>query len=70
VGLRNALAIAELALTVVLLIAGGLLLRSYDNVLAIDPGFNPDNLLVAETLLPPSKYTTDEVRADFYAGAR
>ena len=54
--LRSTLVVAELTLTVVLLVAAGLLLRSYANVLAVNPGFNPRNLLVAETPLPPSKY--------------
>ena len=64
--LRSALVIAELALTVVLLVAAGLLLRSYANVLAVDPGFNPRNLLVVETSLPPSKYQETGRRDAFY----
>jgi uncharacterized protein len=32
------------------------------NVLAVDPGFQPQNLLIAETVLPPSKYATLESR--------
>jgi putative ABC transport system permease protein len=64
--LRNALVVAELTLTVVLLVAAGLLLRSYANVLAADPGFNPRNLLVVETSLPPSKYEQTARRDAFY----
>ena len=65
--LRNALVVAELTLTVVLLVAAGLLLRSYANVLAVDPGFNPHNLLVVETSLPPSKYEQGDRRNAFYS---
>jgi putative ABC transport system permease protein len=64
--LRSALVVAELTLTVVLLVAAGLLLRSYANVLAVDPGFNPRNLLVMETSLPPSKYEQTDRRDAFY----
>jgi predicted permease len=64
--LRNTLVVAELTLTVVLLVAAGLLLRSYANVLAVDPGFNPRNLLVVETALPPSKYGQADRRDAFY----
>ena len=52
----------------VLLIAAGLLLRSYANVLRVPPGFNPDHLLMAETVLPPSKYRTAAARSTFYDG--
>jgi predicted permease len=64
--LRNALVVAELTLTVVLLVAAGLLLRSYANVLAADPGFEPGNLLVVETSLSPSKYEQTARRDSFY----
>jgi hypothetical protein len=50
--LRNTLVVTELALTVVLLAAAGLLLRSYVAVLGADPGFSPRNMPVAETVLP------------------
>jgi predicted permease len=63
---RNGLVVAEVTLTVVLLVAAGLLLRSYAKVLAADPGFNPYKLLIAETVLPPSKYGTPESRSAFY----
>jgi putative ABC transport system permease protein len=65
--LRSALVVAEMTLTVVLLVAAGLLLRSYAKALAVDPGFQPQNLLIAETVLPPSKYATLESRSAFYA---
>ncbi len=54
--LRTTLVVAEIALTVVLLAGAGLLLRSYANVLAVDPGFDAEGLLVAETVLPESRY--------------
>ena len=59
--------VGEIALTVVLLTAASLLLRSYAAVLAVDPGFTPDRLLVADTELSPSKYADAPRRAAFYA---
>ena len=42
-------------MTVVLLAGAGLLLRSYAQVLAVDPGFEAEGLLVAETVLPEAR---------------
>jgi predicted permease len=64
--MRNALVVAEITLTVVLLAAAGLLLRSYTAVLAVDPGFRADHLLLVETPLAPSKYGKLEARTDYY----
>jgi predicted permease len=64
--MRSALVVAEITFTVVLLAAAGLLLRSYAAVLAVDPGFRADNLLVVETTLAPSKYRDLAARNDFY----
>ncbi len=64
--MRNALVVAEIMLTVVLLAAAGLLLRSYTAVLAVDPGFRTDHLLVAETPLSPSKYPELAQRSELY----
>jgi putative ABC transport system permease protein len=63
---RNGLVVAEITLTVVLLAAAGLLLRSYTAVLAVDPGFKADHLLLVETPLAPSKYGKLEERTDNY----
>jgi putative ABC transport system permease protein len=65
---RNALVTGEIALTVMLLAAAGLLLRSYARLLDVDPGFRPDHLLVAETDWSPSKYGDAASRKAFYAG--
>jgi predicted permease len=63
---RRTLVVAELTMTVVLLVAAGLLFRSYANVLALDPGFDPRGVLIAETVLPPTTYATYESRQAFY----
>jgi putative ABC transport system permease protein len=64
--MRDGLVVAEITLTVVLLATAGLLLRSYAEILAADPGFRPENLLVAETVLSPSQYGEPAARSTFY----
>jgi predicted permease len=64
--LRTALVAAEIALTVVLLAGAGLLLRSYAAVLAVDPGFDAEGVLLAETVLPDSRYSNPPDRDAFY----
>lgn len=64
----NALVVGEIALTVVLLAAAGLLLRSYADLLDVDPGFRPDHLLLAETGLSPARFGDAASRRSFYAG--
>jgi len=49
---RNALVVAEFALSLVLLIGAGLLLRSFFTLLNVHPGFDPHNALVARIWLP------------------
>jgi predicted permease len=50
--LRHALVIGELALSLVLLIAAGLLLRSFWDLFKVQPGFNPSRVTAIETWLP------------------
>jgi putative ABC transport system permease protein len=64
--LRTGLVVAEIALTVVLLAGAGLLLRSYQAVLAVDPGFDAEGLLVVEAVLTPSRYPAPADRDAFY----
>ena len=53
--LRGLLVAAECALAVVLLISAGLLIHSFVRMLAVDPGFRPEGLLVARIALPPNQ---------------
>ena len=62
---RGTLVVAEIMFTVMLLAVAGLLLRSYAAVLAVDVGFQPDNLLIAETPLSRS-YADKAARDDYY----
>jgi putative ABC transport system permease protein len=57
---RQALVVTELALSLVLMVAAGLLLRSFWDLFAVQPGFNPDRVMAIETWLPgPNDPTTD-----------
>jgi putative ABC transport system permease protein len=50
--LADAFVVAQFALSIVLLVAGGLLLRSLANLRAVDPGFRSENVLVGRIALP------------------
>lgn len=49
---RSGLVVLEFALSLILMIAGGLLLRSFGRLLEVNPGFNSDNVLIARIWLP------------------
>jgi putative ABC transport system permease protein len=65
---RSSLVVAEITIAVVLLAAAGLLLRSYAAVINVDPGFEPQNLLIAQTVLSPTSYSDAAKRSAFYDG--
>jgi putative ABC transport system permease protein len=57
--LRSTLVVAEIAIALVLLTTAGAFLRSYQKMLAVDPGYHPDHVLVADYRLPLDQYPTD-----------
>jgi predicted permease len=59
--LRRLLVIAELAISVVVLIVAGLLLRSFIRLQNVSPGFNPGNVLTLELTLGGDKYKDAKV---------
>ncbi len=64
--LRSALVIAEVAVSVVLLISSGLLARALWRIRSIDPGFRTEGVLTLRTALPMPKYERTAVRQAFY----
>jgi putative ABC transport system permease protein len=65
--LRDALVVSEVALAIVLLAGAALMLRSFEKLLHLDPGFRADHLLVVRTPLPRQKYQAFALRAAFYS---
>ena len=63
---RGWLVVTELALAVVLLLAAGLLVRSFNKLLAINLGFDRDNVLTARISLPRSAYKEPAQTKAFY----
>src|SRR6202000_2292511 len=57
---RKILVIGELSLSLVLMVAAGLLLRSFWDLFKVQPGFNPDRVMAIQTWLPgPNDPTMD-----------
>ncbi len=60
---RQVLVISELALSLVLMVAAGLLLRSFWDLFKVQPGFNPDRVMAVQTWLPgPNDPSADVYR--------
>ena len=57
---RNVLASAEIALALVLLVAAGLLLRSFSKLTEVSPGFQVEHMVKAEVALPRAQYATPQ----------
>jgi len=64
--LRSLLVVGQVALSVLLLIGAGLLLRSFVALRGLDPGFDPRNVLSLRVSLPSSHYPTDARRTQFF----
>jgi putative ABC transport system permease protein len=64
--LRNGLVVAEVALSLMLLVGAGLLMRSFVELQRVDLGLNPDNILVARLPLPRGQYQTATAVHQFF----
>ena len=64
--LRQALVVAEIALSVVLLLGAGLLMRSFLNLQRTDLGFDPKGVLTMRLTLPQQKYRSGEAITSFF----
>jgi putative ABC transport system permease protein len=63
---RSVLVIAEVALSLVLLVGGGLMLKSFRRLQAVNPGVNPNNALTMQITLPRHQYHDDSQVIAFY----
>ncbi len=63
--LRASLLVAEVSLSLVVLIASGLLLTSFARLQRVEPGFEPEGLFTAQLALPPDRYPREKLVA-FY----
>ncbi len=57
---RSTLVVTEVAVSLVLLIGAGLVVKSFVRLMKVDPGFDPDRLLVFSVGLPPSAATAQQ----------
>jgi putative ABC transport system permease protein len=63
--LRSALVVGEIAIALALLVASGLLLRSFEKMRAVNLGFRPDHVLTASYSLPQKQYATQAAVDEF-----
>ena len=64
--LRRGLVVSQIALSLVLIISAGLLIRSFARMRAVDPGFVAEQLLTARIELSPVRYRSNEQVRAFY----
>ena len=63
---RQIMVIGEIALSVVLIVGGGLMIRTVQRIMSIDPGFQSDGVLTMELSVPPSRYADDARISGFF----
>jgi putative ABC transport system permease protein len=62
----SVLVVVEVALAVVLLVGGGLMLKSFVRLIRVDPGFNPHQVLRLDLSLPDLRYREPQKQRTFY----
>ncbi len=63
---RGGFVVAQVALSLLLLVSAGLLIRSFDKLLRVDVGFKPEQLLTLEYRLPRTKYKETPAQWNFH----
>jgi putative ABC transport system permease protein len=65
--IRQAFVVGEIALAVVLLVGAGLMIRSFDSLRGVNPGFDARNVLTGRVTIPTRRYPNDAKRIEFFA---
>ena len=65
--IRSGLLVAEVAMSLVLLVGAALLLRSFDRLIHVDPGFRPEQVLAFRVALPNNAYPQDQHKIAFFS---
>jgi putative ABC transport system permease protein len=68
--MRSILIVGEVALSLVLLIGTGLMIRSFLELQKVEPGFEPESVMTFNLTLPRGSYQGGQARATFYQEAR
>ena len=63
---RSLLVVSEIAFAMLLLVGAGLLLRSFERLSSVAPGFSIDHILVADVPLSPNAHRNSQERVDLY----
>jgi predicted permease len=66
----SALVVAEVAFSLILLVGAALMMRTFANLKAIDPGFEPGGLIAMELSLPTDRYVGEGARSAFFEAVR
>lgn len=67
--LRSIFVVAEVSVSLILLIGAGLMTKGVRSLLLANPGLDPENVLTMRVSLPDAKYKTQELRAAFFGQA-
>jgi predicted permease len=65
-GMLASLVVCEISLALLLLVSAGLLLKAFHNVMHVDPGFRPENVISYNVSLPLAHYAKPESRVAFF----
>jgi predicted permease len=63
---RNALVVGQVALALMLLVGSGLMVRSFQQLRSVDPGFDAEGVMTFRLSLPPNKYASPDATAQFF----
>jgi putative ABC transport system permease protein len=65
-GTRSILVVAEVALSLILLVGAGLMIRSFQNLHGVNPGFDPHNVLTINAMVSRAKFSQPAQQINFF----